>query len=120
VGASPGVAGPTPPPFVPAGTPFRTFVFASATSPSVELRDYTLRSQFVLYDNGMFSLQYPGGFEYRGTYTESQGTVIFSWEGGSRAGPWAATGSLEGDRLTVKYNLIMMLTDFEDAVYALK
>ncbi len=31
-----------------------------------------------------------------------------------------ASGSFDGDTLTVRYNLVMMLTDFEDAVYRLQ
>jgi hypothetical protein len=30
-----------------------------------------------------------------------------------------ATGTVKGDSLAVQYNLMMQLTDFEDAVYAL-
>jgi hypothetical protein len=45
--------------------------------------------------------------------------ITFDWEGWSAAGPWGATGSIRGDSLTVEFNLIMQLTDFEDAVYAL-
>lgn len=69
-------------------------------------------------DNGGFVLQYAGlGFEYRGGYAETKGAIAFEWEGWSAAGPWGATGTLKGDSLTVQYNLIMQLTDFEDAVY---
>jgi hypothetical protein len=45
--------------------------------------------------------------------------VAFGWEGWSPAGPWGATGALTGNTLTIRYNDIMYLTDFEDAVYAL-
>ena len=107
--------GPTPP--VPDGVQVRTFAFVSASAYAV--RDYTKASQFLLSDNGSFTLHYPSG-DYRGTYTESAGTIAFEWEAGSRGGPWAATGTLVGDTLTLKYNLIMELSDFEDAVYALK
>ena len=33
------------------------------------------------------------------------------------AGPWGATGTLRGDTLTVGYNTVMSMSDFEDAVY---
>ena len=49
---------------------------------------------------------------------EANGVITFAWEGWSVAGSWGATGTIRGDRLTVQYNLIMQLTDFEDAVYA--
>ncbi len=102
-------------PAPPAGTPSRTF--GSAAPLSYPLSAYTLGSQFVLYDNGTFALQYPNIPEYRGTYTETDGTITFNWDGWSVAGPWAATGTLSGNQLTVRYNLIMELTDFENAVY---
>ena len=77
-------------------------------------------SRFVLYDDGAFVLRYQGlGLEYRGGYTESNGVIVFDWEGWSSAGAWGATGTLKGDTLTVRYNTIMALTDFEDASYVL-
>jgi hypothetical protein len=80
--------------------------------------NYTKESRFVLYDNGAFVLQYVGlGGGYRGGYTEANGVIVFEWEGWSAAGPWGATGTVKGDSLTVQYNLIMQLTDFEDAAY---
>jgi hypothetical protein len=101
----------------PLSGPSRTFVFDRALSFAV--RDYTKTSRFVLYDNGAFELQYPslGPGGYRGGYAEANGTVTFEWEGSSTAGPWSATGTLIGESLTVKYNLIMQMTDFEDAEY---
>jgi hypothetical protein len=85
------------------------------------VRDYTKQSRFVVYDDGAFALQYVSlGIEYRGGYTESNGVVTFQWEGWSTAGPWGATGTLKDGSLTVQYNLIMGLSDFEDAVYGLK
>jgi len=79
-------------------------------------------SRYVLYDDGTFALQYSTArnplFEYRGTYSEADGHIDFSWEGWSAAGPWGASGTLTEDSLSVTYNLIMQLTDFEDEVYA--
>ena len=78
-------------------------------------------SRYVLYDDGRFALQYSSAnqsfFEYRGVYKEANALITFEWEGWSTAGPWGATGSLSGDSLTVRYNLIMQLSDFEDGVY---
>jgi hypothetical protein len=96
--------------------PSRTFVFDHALTPYVD--DYTPTSQFVLYDDGGFVMQYLSiGADYRGGYTEANGAVSFAWEGWSVAGSWGATGTLQGDSLTVHYNSIMQLTDFADAVY---
>jgi hypothetical protein len=84
------------------------------------VRDYTKKSRFVLYDDGGFALQYGGNIpDYRGGYKTTNGAIVFEWEGSSTAGSWGATGTLKGSVLTVQYNLIMQLSDFEDAVYAL-
>jgi hypothetical protein len=98
--------------------PSRVFVYRDSPSPRVAA--YTLTSRFVLYDDGRFALQYqlPIG-EYRGTYTTSNRVVMFNWEGWSVAGPWGAEATLSGDVLSVRYNFIMQLTDFEDADYVL-
>ena len=97
----------------------RVYVYASSP---YQAAAYTRASRFVLYENGTFALQYWSGSqtpEYRGTYTESNGRVSFSWEGWSVAGPWGATGVLTSDSLDVTYNIIMSLSDFEDASYTL-
>ena len=122
--SSQGRAGPppsAPPPtnFPALSGPSRTFAFDHKLT--YPLTDYTKQSRFVLYDNGAFALQYVSlGIEYRGGYTESNGVITFQWEGWSIAGPWGATGTLKDGSLTVRYNLIMQMTDFEDAVYGLK
>src|SRR5262245_43860380 len=80
--------------FPPMSGPSRTFIFDHELSDSVS--DVTRSSRFVLYDSGAFALQYDGGREYPGKYAESDGVITFEWEGGS------ATGTLEGDKMTVK------------------
>ena len=95
--------------------PARIYLFARELSYPV--RDWTSGSRYVLYDDGTFALQSQGAFEYRGTYANSNGLITFQWEGWSRAGPWGATGSLNDDSLTVQYNFIMEMTDFENGVY---
>ncbi|MFN2602568.1 MAG: hypothetical protein ABR582_07420 [Gemmatimonadaceae bacterium] len=98
--------------------PSRTFVFGHEVSYPVS--GYTRDSRFVLYDNGAFVLRYDRlGLEYGGGYTESKGVIVFDWKGWSGAGPWGATGTLDGNTLTVRYNIIMAMTDFEDAAYVL-
>jgi hypothetical protein len=112
---------PAPPPttFPALSGPSRTFTFDHQLTYGVT--SYTKQSRFVLYDNGAFALQYVSlGIEYRGVYTESNGVVTFQWEGWSTAGAWGATGTLSDGSLTVQYNLIMELSDFEDAVYGLQ
>ena len=121
---SQGHAVPSPPAPPPTNFPAlsglsRTFTFAHELT--YHLSDYTKQSRFVLYDNGAFTLQYLSlGIEYRGGYTASNGVVAFQWEGWSTAGSWGATGTLKDSSLAVQYNLIMGLSDFEDAVYGLK
>ena len=82
---------------------------------SYPTRTYTNTSQYVLYESGAFSLRYaaPVG-DYVGTYREDAGRILFSFIADSR---WDATGTLNGDSLEVRYNLIMELSDFENAVY---
>ena len=104
--------------FPPVSKPARIYLFARELSYPV--REWTNGSRYVLHDDRTFALQYlrsRGSFEYRGTYKEENGHITFEWEGWSAAGPWGATGSLTDDSLTVRYNLIMELTDFENAVY---
>ena len=104
--------------FPPASGPSRTFTFDHTFGPTAA--DYTKQSRFVLYDDGAFVLQYLSLIgDYRGGYSESNGVITFGWEGWSVAGPWGATGTLQDGVLTVHYNLIMQLTDFEDAAYRL-
>ena len=76
----------------------------------------TEESRFVLHDNGAFSLDYLNldGNPYRGSYTEENGLLNFTWE---PCCGWSATGRLEGDSLKVQYNTMMQMADFEDAVY---
>ena len=112
--AAPGA--PPPRTFPPLSGPSRTFAFDREVSYRVS--DYTRKSSFVLYDNGAFVLRYGGPGEYRGGYTETNGVITFEWEGWSSAGPWGATGTIRGESLTVEYNFIMQMTDFENAVYA--
>jgi hypothetical protein len=108
------------PPFPSVSKPARIYVAANE-SRHVGYHGGALQSRYVLYDDRAFTLQYAsarfGHFEYRGTYTESSGEVVFQWEGSSTAGPWGATGVLTEVSLTVSYNLIMQMTDFEDGVF---
>jgi len=102
--------------FPPLSGPSRTFRFERA---DYQVSLYTKESHFVLYDNGAFALQvggqYPG--QYRGLFTtQENGLLQFSFE--SNWPSWSGTGKLEGDSLTVEYNTMMQMDDFENAVYA--
>src|SRR5262245_44381756 len=112
--SQPPTPAPAPPPPVtspPLSGPSRTFIFDRELSDPV--REYTKTSRFVLYDNGAFVLQYVSlAAEYRGGYTEVNGVIAFDF-----GNPWRATGTLNGDSLTIEYNLLMAFSDFEEAVY---
>jgi hypothetical protein len=111
-------ATPAPPPiseFPAVSRPARIYLFAGELSYPV--REYTTGSRYVLYEDGTFALQYLRSGEYRGTYAEANGLITFDWEGWSTAGQWGANGSLGDDSLTVRYNLVMEMSDFENAVY---
>ena len=79
-----------------------------------------LSSRFVLFTDGTFELQFLGDgeyFAYTGRYQRVDATVTFEWDGWSTAGPWGATGTLTGDQLAVRFNIIMQLSDFLDGTY---
>jgi hypothetical protein len=94
----------------------RMFVYASPLS-LPNLMWYTPRSRFVLREDGTFALEYPHS-TYQGRYTQSGNAIMFDWDGWSVAGSWGAVGTLADGRLSVRFNLIMQLSDFEDAVYS--
>ena len=108
----------------------KVFYFSSPSTYPISCNNTycTVRSRYILHNDSTFVLQYnyDGGNEYRvgiqykGWYTQTNNSVSFKWQGWSSAGAWGATGTLTGDTLTVEYNVIMSLTDFEDAVYLLK
>jgi hypothetical protein len=107
-----GPAGSPPTGIPPLSKPGR--VYQSAAPLNYPLQPYTLGSRFVLYDDGTFALDYDATLQYRGTYTEQDRVITFEFEGWSTATGWL------GDRtLTVRYNVEMMLSDFENAVYTL-
>jgi hypothetical protein len=77
-------------------------------------------TRYVLYDDGTHALQFAvsnGAYQYMGRWTRADSTILFTWDGWSTAGEWGATGTVRGEQLVVKYNIIMQLTDFEDAIY---
>lgn len=110
----PGPATPPPPAFPTAASTAQVY---DRVTPSV----FDGSSRYVFYADSTFSLQYVtprfGFFEYKGRYARSGSAVSFDWDGWSSAGPWGADGVISGDSLTVKYNVIMSLSDFEDGVY---
>lgn len=109
----PPVISPGPPQesFPPLSAPARVFVVHRGVTSPVSF--WTQESRYVLYNDGAFELQYVRNGIFPGRYTESRGVVRFAWT----SGDWEATGTLEGNALTVRYNAVMLMSDFEDAVY---
>jgi hypothetical protein len=106
---------PSPSPTVvrPTVIPGSIYLFSAPLSHPVA--GYTSSSRYVLDDHGGFALQYPSlSGEYAGTYRQENGVLTFHFNGDGR---WEAIGTLTGDSLEVRYNVIMMLSDFDDAVY---
>ena len=85
-----------------------------------EMHGGPLISRYVLYEDGSFSLQFLsirfGFFEYAGRRTTDNGHLWFSFFDDAR---WDARATLEAGKLSVRYNVIMMLSDFVDGVYSL-
>jgi hypothetical protein len=56
---------------------------------------------------------------WTGEYSRTDSVLTFDFEAGSPDMPWRATGTLDGGRLTIEYNLMMWLADFEPGAYVL-
>jgi hypothetical protein len=96
----------------------RVFADPQPPTPVYVLSDWTRESSFTLYGNGSFTLQSAADSSTtHGTYKENTGVIAFTWDVVSVAGPWTATGVLDGDRLIIRYNDLMLFDDFENAVY---
>jgi hypothetical protein len=74
-------------------------------------------TQYVFYEDGSFGLQYPGQVEFPGMAIEAGDGILLVFA--ANGGRWQAVGTLEDGRLTVRYNLDMQMSDFEDAIYRL-
>jgi hypothetical protein len=118
---------PTPPrtpiTFPPLSGPSRTFTFDRAAYP---VSNHTKQSRWVLFDNGAFMLEYPttipaGRLPGQYRVTDSVLTFLFEWsEGRSVDEAWDdATGILQGDTLTIEFELNMQMADYQNAIYVL-
>ncbi len=78
-------------------------------------------SRYVFYDDGTFGLQFSsvrwGFFEYPGRFIRADSLIMFDFGGRSTAGPWDASGTVRGDSLMVRYNELMLHSDFADGWY---
>ena len=78
-------------------------------------------TRYVLFSDSTFFLQFAsfrfGIFSYTGRYARTDSGITFTWDGSGVAEPWVSTGSLRGDTLTVRYGIVMMMSDFIDGDY---
>ena len=87
-------------------------LYASHGSPGV--------SRFVLYDDGTFELQLARGntpLTFAGRYVRNASAITFEWDDWPTTESWHTSGTLDGDRLTVKYSAEMSRSEFEDGTY---
>ena len=80
----------------------------------------SVSTRYVLYDDGTFAMQFvlPGKFySLGGRYARTASLIDFFWDASTSVSPWSSTGTLTGDQLAVKYNVIMLAIDFEDGTY---
>lgn len=81
----------------------------------------SLTGRYDIVEDGTFALQFlsarHGFFEYPGTYSAAGTTIDLSFDDSNIAGAWRATGTFDGDCLTVEYNIVMFLADFEAGEY---
>ena len=113
---------PVPPAPPPMNKPGR--IYEAVDSPYYAIHGSPLGSRYVLYDDGTFSLQYSSAqypfFQYTGSYVVRDSTVAFTFNSWSTAGEWGASARITEDSLTVEYNLIMVLSDFEGGLFLRK
>ena len=75
----------------------------------------TSTSQYVLYDNGAFALQFASPpSQTTGIYQQEAARITLRFASTSQ---WEATATLNGNKLEVQYNDVMQGADFEDADY---
>lgn len=110
---------PQSPQRLPPGEPIATYLFHGPLDYPV--RSFTIESRYLLYDNGVFGLQYDAfAHVYLGTYRRDHASITCRFDGArtwDMGDPGIAAGTLKGDLLEVRYSDIMQHSDFENAVY---
>lgn len=94
-----------PAPPLPAGPPAAIYERESA-------QQVPGSSRYVFYSGNLFVLQY-AQVEFPGKYSRNGNILALQFS----YGPWQAQGSLAGAELVVKYNDVMVGSDFEDGTY---
>lgn len=89
-------------------------------SPHSQPGDY---SRFILHADGRFEIEgitNLGPYRFAGSFfgdASTSNTISLLFDDGNLAGPWTAVGVIRGDTLSVTYNIVAQLADFEDGTY---
>jgi hypothetical protein len=106
------------PSFPAALRPARVYVAERFSGPS-PYHGSELASRFVFYEDDTFALQYSSVnhpfFEYLGTYKGAGESIELAFQ--ANAGQWKATAIVTDAALSVTFNQMMVLDDFEDGSY---
>ena len=106
------------PTFPPVARPARVYL-AERFSPPSSYHGSELASRFVFYEDGTFALQYSSVnypfFEYLGTYKDEGDDVALAFQ--ANGGQWRAAAVVTDAALSVRFNTMMTLDDFEDGSY---
>lgn len=88
---------------------------AGADPGDLVLRSGEVRYRYVLRHDGSFDLQNSAGSEWSGSYSEGDITIAFDFDNAD----WVAIGTIQGDSMSVEYNLSAQLSDFRNGIYFL-
>jgi hypothetical protein len=101
---------------LPPGEPVATYAFNGPLDYPV--RGFTAGSRYLLYDSGVFALQFDAfAHVYLGRYQTDKDSITFWFDGRWTGNMGTAAAALRGDLLEVRYSDIMQHSDFENAVY---
>jgi hypothetical protein len=84
-----------------------------STSPGTSWYEFEDNHRFTLF----YHLPDMAPFGWGGRYARVGSRLHLNFDAWSAAGPMQADAMLNGDSLWVEYNIVMMLTDFEDGLY---
>lgn len=105
-------------PLPPLSGAFTTYAFSEplANFGVARVSPFTEQSSFALYDNGAFYLEYKTApARLQGRYERDGERIDFHF--GTLDDGVDAVGTVQGERLEVRYGPLMQHSDYEDAVY---
>lgn len=88
---------------------------AGADPGELVLRSGEVRHRYVLREDGTFDLQTSAGSESSGAYSKADMTIAFDFDDAD----WAAIGTIQGNSMSVEYNLSAQFANFENGIYVL-